>query len=166
MELKSAVTARLVLVGNCPGNCDGKKGCASAITVEGLLDPLPDGFVGVAQVFVAEEVFLGVGDAAAKSVLLLSVSVQPPPARMSAVVVLGAGAFAPPSLQLAVEPYPTKSTIDALAGQAPDEAVVVLMSATFPAVALIAIVPVASAVGRLFTPLPKRFGDQIVLTRL
>ena len=153
MGVKSAVTARLVLVGKLPGvTATVRRVVPPAITVEGLLDPLPDGFVGVAQVFVAEEVFLGVGDAAAKSALLLSVSVQPPPVRMSAVVVLGAGAFAPPSLQLAVEPYPTKSTIDALAGQAPDEAVVVLMSATFPAVALIAIVPVASAVGRLFTP--------------
>jgi len=153
MGVKSAVTARLVLVGIVPGvTVTVRRVVPPGITVEGLLDPLPDGFVGVAQAFVAEEVFLGVGDAAAKSVLLLSVSVQPLPARMSAVVVLGAGAFAPPSLQFAVAPKPTKSTIDALAGQAPDKAVVVLMSATFPAVALIAIVPVTSAVGRLFTP--------------
>src|SRR5690242_14079088 len=46
----------------------------------------------------------GLAAAAAKSAELLSVSVQPPAARKTAFAVLGAGVFAPPSLQLAVVP--------------------------------------------------------------
>ena len=51
----------------------------------------------------AVEVLRGFGVVAVKSVELLSVSVQPPAARMSAVVVEGAGAFAV-SEQFAVAP--------------------------------------------------------------
>jgi hypothetical protein len=102
--------------------------------------------------FSGELEFRGFGAPAAKSALLLSVSVQPPLRRTSAVVVLGAGAEPDPSKQLAVAPYPTKSTIDAPDGQDPVNAVVVLTSATFAAVALIAMVPVASGVGSVFTP--------------
>jgi len=58
---------------------------------------------GVGQEFVADAVLRGVGAAAAKSVELLSVSTQPPPFRISAMVVLGAGATAV-SKQLAVLP--------------------------------------------------------------
>ena len=66
-----------------------------------------------------------------------------------------------PSKQFAAVPKPTKSKIVAPAGQLPASAVVVLTSATFPAAAAIAIVPRASAVGRLFAvagsrPLPAR----------
>src|SRR4051812_38357113 len=57
----------------------------------------PQGFSGLAEL-------RGFGAPAVKSPELLSVSVQPLAARRSAVVVLGAGAFAPPSLQLAVVP--------------------------------------------------------------
>src|SRR5436305_1981111 len=56
------------------------------------------------QEFSADELLRGVGAAAVKSAELLSVSAQPFAPRRSAVVVLGAGAFAPPSLQLAVAP--------------------------------------------------------------
>ena len=93
----------------------------------------------------------GLAAAAAKSVELLSVSVQPLPFRISALVVLGAGATAV-SKQVAVLPYPIKSTIVAPEGQAPLSAVVLLTSATLPAVAAMAIVPGASAAGILFTP--------------
>src|SRR5690349_12985168 len=54
--------------------------------------------------FRAVALLRGLGAAALKSDPLLSVSVQPFAARTSAVVVLGAGALAPPSLQLAVVP--------------------------------------------------------------
>ena len=62
--------------------------------------------VGVAgaQLFTGEEEFRGFGAPAAKSPSLLSVSVQPPLRRRSAVVVLGAGARPDPSKQLAVVP--------------------------------------------------------------
>lgn len=50
-----------------------------------------------------------------------------------------------PSEQFAAEPYPTKSTTDEGAGQPePDRAVVVLTSATLPAVALKALADPAS----------------------
>ena len=104
------------------------------------------------QTFNAVNVFLGFGIPVVKSLELLLLSVQPPLALISAVVVLGAGAGAA-SEQFAVEPYPMISIIDALAGHAPDNASVLFTSATFPAVADIAIVPVKSAVGRVFTPL-------------
>ena len=84
-----------------------------------------------------------------KSLALLLVSVQPLSARSTAVLLDGAGVGLPPSLQLAVVPKPTKSTMAALgSGQAPVSAVVVFTRATLPAVALKAVVPVASGVGR------------------
>src|SRR2546423_12486878 len=46
-----------------------------------------------------------------------------------------------------------RSTIEVLVGQEPESAVVVLTRATLAAVALIAMVPVTSGVGRLLTPL-------------
>ena len=93
----------------------------------------------------------GLGCAAAKSAELLPVSVQPLLFRTAAVFVPGAGAGAL-SEQLAVEPYPTRSTISVAVGQRPDSAVVVLTSATLPAVALMLMEPDASAAGRLLTP--------------
>jgi hypothetical protein len=75
---------------------------------------------------------------------------QPPDFLKSAVVALGAGAGPLPSKQLAVVPYPTRSMMLAPDGHAPDKAVVVLTNATLPAVAAIAIVPVASGVGNGF----------------
>ena len=60
-------------------------------------------------------------------------------------------AVAVPSEQFAL-PKPTRSTTVPPVGQAPLSSVVELTSATFPAVALIAIVPVASGAGRLVVP--------------
>ena len=58
-----------------------------------------------------------------------------------------------PSEQFAAEPKPTKSTsVGSLVGHEPVSAVVLLTSATLPAVALIAIVPVASGVGSAVVP--------------
>src|SRR5690242_1010367 len=70
------------------------------------------------QTFKAVAVLRGFGALAVKSVELLSVSVQPFMALISAVVVEGAGALAV-SLQLAVVPKPTKSIILAPVGHAP-----------------------------------------------
>src|SRR5437763_8306065 len=90
-------------------------------------------------------VFLGTGAPVVRSAALLSVSVQPPepPRRRSAVVLLGAGAGPDPSKQVAALPNPTKSTIAPPGTHAPDSNVAVRTSATFPAVALMLIVPVA-----------------------
>ncbi len=58
----------------------------------------------VGHVLSGEAVLRGFGAPALLSVLLLSVSVQPPTARESAVVLLSPGAAAAPSKQLAVPP--------------------------------------------------------------
>src|ERR1043166_13425 len=94
-----------------------------------------------------EPVLRGVGAPVAKSAELPSVSVQPPAARSTAFVLLGAGVAAAPSKQLAGVPKPTKATIWAPEGHATVCAVAVLTRATLPAVALMLIVPVASAAG-------------------
>ena len=52
----------------------------------------------------------GFGAPLTKSEPLTSVSVRPPFLRKSAVVLLAAGAFVLPSRQVAVVPYPTRST--------------------------------------------------------
>jgi hypothetical protein len=64
---------------------------------------------------IAEPEFLGANPVvpvalAVKSDALLFASVQPPPARTTEVVVLGAGVGPDPSNKLAAAPYPTKST--------------------------------------------------------
>jgi hypothetical protein len=64
---------------------------------------------------------------------------------------LGAGVGPEPSKQLGVVPKPTKSTLPG-AGHAPERAAVVETSATFPAAADSAIVPVASGVGSAAVP--------------
>ena len=79
-------------------------------------------------------------------------SVHPSPFRTAAVFVPGAGAGAL-SEQLALEPYPTRSTMFVPEGHAPVSAVVVLTSATLPAVALMLIEPAASGAGSGLTPL-------------
>ena len=103
----------------------------------------------------------GAGAPAVKSVLFWPVSVQPLLLRKTAVVVDGAGVGALPSNMVAVDPKPTRSRICAIwagpqgVGVAVDphaSAVVPFTKATFPAVALIAVVPPASAVGMGFTP--------------
>lgn len=105
--------------------------------------------VAVEQEFIGEEELRGVGAPAAKSVELLSVSVQPFAARKIAFVLLGAGATTV-SKQFALLPYPTRSTTPV--GHCPLNAMELFTSATFPAVAFIAIVPIASGVGKLIVP--------------
>src|SRR4051794_33514307 len=56
----------------------------------------PNSWIGVVR--------LGFGVPVMKSLPLMLVSVLPPALRKSDVLLLGAGAFVPPSLQLAVEP--------------------------------------------------------------
>src|SRR4051794_9181748 len=89
----------------------------------------------------------GLGAPTLKSAALLSVSVSPPPCRIAAVVLesVGVGAV---SAQFAA-PKPTRSTA---VGQAPLSAVVDATSATLPAVADIAMLPVASGPGKSSVP--------------
>jgi hypothetical protein len=89
----------------------------------------------------------GIGVAGTKSKLLLFVSVQPSDLRMIALVLLAAGAGALPLKQEAVEPYPARSMMLGSLGHAPVIGVVVFTSATLPAAAAMAIVPVASGCG-------------------
>ncbi|HEY3138799.1 MAG TPA: hypothetical protein VGL29_22440, partial [Blastocatellia bacterium] len=100
------------------------------------------------QTFAGEELFRGLGDPALKSDELLSVSVQPFAFLSTALVLLGAGVGPEPSKQFAPLPNPTRSIIETELGQAPLSAVVLFTNATLPALALIAILPVASGVGR------------------
>src|SRR5262249_22985548 len=107
--------------------------------------------VGVPAHWLAADALLrGLGAPKEKLEELLSVSVQPPPARKIAVVLLRPGAGVP-SEQLAV-PYPTKSTMLLFIGQVPVSRVLLLTIATFPAVALIPIEATASGVGRFTVP--------------
>jgi hypothetical protein len=97
-----------------------------------------------------EAEFLGAATSTAKSLALLSVSVQPPAARTTALaLLLDDGPVAPvPSEQMAY-PQPTKSTIVAEVGHDPDSAVVAFTKATFPAAELMLTTVVeTSAVGR------------------
>ena len=106
--------------------------------------------MGAGQLTVADAVLRGFGAAVVKSRALLSVSVQPFALRKPAVVLLNVGVGPEPSKQFVVEPKPTKSTTEV--GQEPESAPVDVTSATFPAPNAIAIVPVASGVGRLTVP--------------
>ena len=109
--------------------------------------------VEMLHAFAGEELFLGLGALAVKSAELLSVSVHPLPALNAAVVFDRVGADPEPSKKLAPlvpVPNPTKSFVPA--GFDPDKADVEVTRATFPAVALIVIVPVASGVGRFVVP--------------
>ncbi|MGH8598997.1 MAG: hypothetical protein ACREXT_20305, partial [Gammaproteobacteria bacterium] len=87
-------------------------GVASPTPLGGVLPPPP-------QTLAAVALLRGVGAPDAKSVALLSVSVQPLLPRRTAVVLLGAGVGPAPSKQFAVTPNPAKSMIDAPIGQAP-----------------------------------------------
>src|SRR6266542_3488769 len=108
------------------------------------------------QILVGEEVLRGAGDPATKFPPFESVSLQPLCVRKSAVTSSSPGAAPAPSTQFAV-PYPTKSIKFALpSGQAlglelVPRGVVVLASATFPLLALMLILPVASGLGK---PMP------------
>lgn len=102
---------------------------------------------GIGHTFRAEVLFLGLGVAVEKLAELLLESVHPFAALKMASVAEGAGVGPVPSKQLAVVPKPTKS-ITPTVGHAPVNAVVFETNATLPTVADIAIVPVASGVGR------------------
>jgi hypothetical protein len=131
-----------VLVGSVPGVTATVKRVKS-----------PDSIVaGVAKPTAAKgnALLRGFGALTVKSEALLSVSTLPFPFRRAAVVLLNVGVGAV-SEQLAL-PKPTKSTMLALVGHAPIKAVELFTSATLPAVALNAIVPDASGVGRLVVP--------------
>jgi hypothetical protein len=98
----------------------------------------------------------GFGAEIRESAALSFVSMHPPDCLNSAVVLPGAGAGPTPSKQklsvAAVPPYPTRSMMLILEGHAPESAVAPKTSATFPVVAAIAIVPLASGVGKLVVP--------------
>jgi len=99
----------------------------------------------------ADELFLGFGVAVEKLAELLLESVHPFAALKTASVADGAAVGPVPSKQFAVDPKPTKSITPAV-GHAPVSATVLETNAIFPAVADMAIVPVASGVGSA-TPL-------------
>ena len=105
----------------------------TSLTASSGVEPPP-------QTAVGEAVLRGSGVPVAKSLLLLSVSVQPLPARSTARVLLGAG-DGEVSEQLAALPKPMKSTTAPPSGQLPVSVVWLLTSATLPAVPLIGIVP-------------------------
>src|SRR3954452_3837472 len=150
MELRFAVTAMPVLVGPVPG---------VTVAVRSVVPPWATG-VGVKVPATAkplqscdgEPVLRGFGAPVAKSEAFWFESVQPPAARRTALVLLGAGVGPVPSKQFAVDAQPTKSAMFALLGQGPVCAVVTLASRTLPAVADMLIVPVASGVGSGVVP--------------
>src|SRR5690349_1622085 len=112
--------------------------------------------VSVTQKFEAEPLFRGLGAPAAKSLALLSLSVQLLPVLRAAVEAFSVDAAPVPSKQFAPEtpvPYPTKSTTLASKGQPePVSRMIVFTSATLPAPAAIAMLPVTSGVGRFVVP--------------
>jgi len=101
---------------------------------------------------VAEAILRGFGAPVVKSEAFWSVSVQPLLFLSTAFVLLGAGVGPDPSKQFVVDPYPTRSRMLAPPGHDPVRAVVVLTRAILPAVADIAIVPVASGAGKFVVP--------------
>src|SRR5512133_1874608 len=87
IEERSVETVRPVLVGFVPGVTETvSRTDWPASTRDGLAAPVPLGFVGPPHTLVGEAVLRGVGAPAEKSAALLSVSVQPPAARIAAVV--------------------------------------------------------------------------------
>lgn len=92
-------------------------------------------------------VLRGFGAPSWKSSTLFPPLVQPLIRRSTAFVFPGAGADPLPRKHDVVLPYPRKSTMLSPMGHAPDSAVRSLTSATFPPLALIAIVPLASGDG-------------------
>lgn len=109
--------------------------------------------VSVRHRLLGEELLRAPAIAVEKSSSLLSVSVHPLFNLKSEFELPGAGARPAPSKLLADTPYPTKSIIAEFGKQSPEMApqfktVVEFTSATFPAVAFIKTVPVASGVGR------------------
>src|ERR1044071_3488259 len=150
MALMLAVTVTPVLAGFVPGvTVTVSSTTLPAVTGFGLAAPTPLGLVGAPQMIAGEAVLRGFGALAAKSVALLSVSVQPFKPRTTALVALGAGVGPAPSKQVAALPYPTTSTTVAPEGHAVPLVinVLVLVNTTLPAVAAIETVPVTSGAG-------------------
>src|SRR5437870_10383286 len=108
--------------------------------------------VTAAHEFIADAELRGFGGPVAKSVALLSVSVQPLFNRCAAEVLPGVEVGPLPSKQLAPLPKPAKSMIAGLLGQELLSSVVLLTNATLPVVALMPIAPVASGVAKLAVP--------------
>jgi hypothetical protein len=120
-------------------------GVARPVTVGGVL------VVEGAQAANGLAVLCGVGAIALKSVLLLFVFAQTL-VRIAAVV-FDSVTVGDPNEQLAAVPKPTKSNkFGSLVGHEPVSAEMLLTSAILPAVALSAIVPVASGVGSGVVP--------------
>src|SRR5262249_15957528 len=96
-------------------------------------------------------VLRGLGVPVTKSVLLLSLSVQPAFVRIAAVLLLRLGVGPVPSKQLVPVPYPTISTTVGPEGQFVPLVIKVFTfsKATLPATEAIEIVPVTSGFGRL-----------------
>jgi len=93
IELRSAETVMPVLVGSLAGETTTwSVELSPTCTLLGLADPIPE---STAQLFVGDELFRGLGAPIAKSVLLLSVSRQPPFFLIAAVVFVSAGVAAP-----------------------------------------------------------------------
>jgi hypothetical protein len=144
-----------VLAGSVPGTTVAVRRIVSPAKVEaGIANPVTIGGMLVVeggQAASAVAVLRGLGARALKSALLLFVFAQTL-VRIAAVVFDNV-AVGDPSEQLAAEPKPTKSCKPgSLVGHEPESAVVLLTSATLPAVALMASVPVASGVGSAVVP--------------
>ena len=119
-----------------------------SVTVTSLI--VMSGLNPVLQSFTAEALLRGIADAMLKSEVLSFVSMHPPDFLNVAVALPGADVGLLPSKQLAVLPYPTRSTTPA--GHWPLNAPAFETSATLPAPAVIEIVPIASGVGRFVVP--------------
>jgi hypothetical protein len=143
-----------VLAGIVPGTTVTFSSVATPVYVDaGLADPVAVSSVlpSVPQVTNELAVLCGITAPVAKSAPLLFVG-EHRFVRIAAVV-FDSVAVGVPSEQFAAEPKPTKSTsVGSGVGHEPLNAVVLLTSATFPAVALILIEPVASGVGRFVVP--------------
>src|SRR5512147_2057457 len=110
MLLRSQETVRPVLAGLAPGvTATVNKVTSPVRTVLGVAVPVPEGFVGPAQVLKGEAELRGLGAPAVKSAPFASVSAQPLLLRNIAVefVVAGAGL---PSKKFAPS-QPTRSTM-------------------------------------------------------
>src|SRR5882724_7683583 len=144
-----------VLAGRVPGITVAVSRIGSPVKAEaGVARPVTDGgalVVEGGQAANAVAVLRGAGASALKSVLLLFVFAQTL-VRMAAVVFDNV-TVGDPKEQFAAVPKPTKSNkLGSLVGQEPVSAETLLTSAILPAVALMAIVPVASGVGNGVVP--------------
>src|SRR5690242_9922424 len=127
---------------------------STSLPVHGEETPLPWIWLilnSVGTAFGGLPLLRGAGAPVEKSPPLSSVSWAPLLFRSAAVVFESVAVGPAPSKQVALAPKPTKSMMPAL-GHAPLNAAAPLTSATFPLVADIAMVPVASGGGRVVVP--------------